>query len=306
MTPPAAEDRSADAPAPSPATELLLRFGRFADRTRLLTVGGWGLFGVSTVLGATLAVAPGGSEPATVAAAPETLEEAEPPAPAPLRTVQRERRWPAVPEGFDDGGFGAEGFDPPPADWAEDPPPVSPPFVADAPPAGGEPWAENAPWDAALADLPPAARDDLAAVRDRFGSVTDALPAAPDFLLESPSPALPAAPVALREPAAENPDLAGLRHAAAVCRHNLANAHTPGFRRLEPVTAAVADLGGAAPAGTREAPGPPTDCGAASNVDVPAELARLRAVQDLLRQLGDRPAGGSSNEAAPSRVAARP
>ena len=265
---------------PSRFDAALLRFGRFADRTKLLTVGGWGLFGVSTVLGAALAVPPVGGPaavsviPAVGPPAPLPNDSAEP-LPLPHRTAQLDRRWPAVPETFD----------PPPADWADAPPPVRPPRL--------EPITEpdDAPWDAALADLPPAAREDLAAVRERFGSVTDSLPRFP--AAEPFAPALPAAPVSRR--AGGDPDLAGLRHAAAVCRHNLANAYTPGYRRLEAVCEAKPDLGGAAPAGVRVAHESPA-AGGGSNVDVPAELARLAAVERLLSVL----------DAGPSRVAARP
>ena len=287
MTPPPpaadAETEPAAAP-PSRFDAAVLRFGRFADRTRLLTVGGWGLFGVSTVLGAALSVPPPGP-----AAAPADVAETEQPA----RTADVPRQWPTVPDRFEPPAP-AVTHSPPPDGWAEAPPPFTPPgprFDAELP--------GDTPWDAALADLPPAAREDLDAVRDRFGSVTDALPTVPDFPDFAP---VPAAPVVLREPVGGGADLAGLRHAAAVHRHNLANAFTPGFRRLDPVTVAADDLRGATPAGTREAPGPPTDCGAASNVDVPAELARLHAVQDLLNQLGGAPADHPS----PSRVAARP
>ena len=283
------ESPAAPAPAgPSRFDAALLRFGRFADRTKLLTVGGWGLFGVSTVLGAALAVPPG--EGAAAVAVIPAVAAPPPIASAPPRTAAVERNWPAVPDRFD----------PPPADWAANPPPPAAPFPPDAaaPAPAAPPFvADEAPWDAALADLPPAVREDLAAVRDRFGSVTDRLPGLPGDLppdfAASPGSPLAAEPVSLRS--GGDVDLGGLRHAAAVCRHNLANAFTPGYRRLEPVCEERPDLGGAAAAGTRvdDAAGEPAAGG--SNVRVADELARLTEIERLLALL----------DPAPARVAAR-
>ena len=222
--------------APSTFDAALLRVGRFADRTRLLTVGGWGLFAASTVLGAALAV-PGPADPPARAAVRVP--------PAPVRTAAVPRQWLAVPDGFD-----APPTDPTPPSWK---PTDRPPAVAETPaPEPDDPWA----------DLPPAAREDLAAIRDRFGSVADRFPAPPAFP-PAPVPAtpVPATPAARPAPIDRGPDLSGLRHAAATLRHNLANALTPGFRRAEPLCGA--SPGGSAPCGVRldPAPGPLRETG---------------------------------------------
>ena len=210
----------------------LLRVGRWIERRNLVTVGGWGLFAGSTVFAATLAgpgsPAPpaaraphGGKVAATAPAAGEAGEPQPHARPAvPVRTASLPhavplRRWPSPPEGYV-----------PPA-AADLPPRPAPPELnlhPDSPRAVDPPVAATDVWDDALADLPPAAADDLNALRERFGSVVPFAPSA------TPLPVGDAPPPPVRSDA----DFAGLRAAIAASRINLAGAFTPGFRRVEP------------------------------------------------------------------------
>ena len=226
----------ADAPPPAatPSPRVwLLRVARWVERRNLVTVGGWGLFAASTVFAATLAGpgsptagrAPHGAEVAAGSPTVEGREEPEHPArPAvPVRTASLPhaaplRRWPAPPEGYV----------PPPA--ADLPPRPEPPeFGLHSEPLrpADPPAAATDVWSDALADLPPAAAEDLNALRERFGSVVPFAPSA------TPLPVGDAPPPPVRSDA----DFAGLRAAIAASRVNLAGAFTPGFRRVEPTGA---------------------------------------------------------------------
>ncbi|MFH5803270.1 hypothetical protein [Alienimonas sp. DA493] len=223
---------------------VLLRFGRWVDRGNLLTLGGWGLFAGSTVLAAALAApAPVASEPVQTADAPPAAAGAETPtedAPQsdvlPVRVASLPgagpiRRWPSPPEGYEP---------PPIAEVAEpgesgiEPGETCVPPGDDVPPPGGADPASPDPWADALADLPPAAADDLTAMREQFGSLVPFVPSPPTEPLPTPAepaplPAEPAAPLAPPET-----DLAALRARLAAARVSLADALTPGFRRVEP------------------------------------------------------------------------
>ena len=197
MTAAPAPDRD-PAADPPPPTSPLVRVGRLVDRANLLTVGGWGLFAASTVLAAALAApAPGPTE--TVEAVPVA-------APEPVRTAAvPARSWPAPPDGFE----------PPPV---EEPPPAAA-FAAAEPCTQADVWADT------LSDLPPAAADDLNAIRERFGSVVPFAPPPP-----VPTAPVPALPVRSRATPA---DAAALHVAVRTARANLAGAFTPGYRRVE-------------------------------------------------------------------------
>ncbi|QDT18148.1 hypothetical protein [Alienimonas californiensis] len=256
--PPAAAPPAEPTSATGAATATLLRIGRWIDRGNLLTLGGWGLFAGSTVLAAALAAPePVPSEPVQTAdalPAPAVAEETDvaaheqpPPASAlPVRVASLPgagpvRRWPSPPEDYEpppipfQSNPGESCLDPfgpcaePPAEVNVEQSALPPQAVAESDPL--DPWAD------ALADLPPAAADDLTAMREQFGSL---VPFAP--LPQTPASLTPPTPTPLAdEPAAllapSESDLAGLRAIVAAGRANLAGAFTPGFRRVEPAGA---------------------------------------------------------------------
>ncbi|NNJ25302.1 hypothetical protein [Alienimonas chondri] len=231
--PPAADSSSATS-----SVSRLVQLGRLVDRGNWLTVGGWSLFAASTLFAALFA---GPESVATAAVEPpapvESLAESQDEAPTadqepetmPLRVASLPgagpiRQWPAPPADYEPPRPDAS------PDFAEamaEPLPTPEPFEAPtAPPPPAEP---SDIWTDTLADLPPAALDDLTAMRERFGSVVPFAPShgAPLPVMPEPAPASP------RPSAEQSAELATLHATIAAARTNLAGAFTPGYRRVE-------------------------------------------------------------------------
>ena len=212
-------------------------FIRSEGRAAWLTRGGWALFAVSTILAASLVR----SEPGEGASAAVDRNDEQTTEPA----------TPITEPVLDDPAFAAS--EPTPAPLTA--PSAEPlPGVTDDAVAAGDVLDSSQIWDDTLDDLPPEARRNILSLRDELGSVlpsfdtptrtasvppTRAVSDAPRQLPPEPLPWTDPFPDGERLGDDGSLDFEGLRAVRRTIRHNLANLHTPAFRRRIALTTDV-------------------------------------------------------------------